>query len=170
MTRHVPKKPQLAAAVILLLSLHAHAGSLKEIRYVSSADGSEQPAMFYAPEAEKAIPLVVALHTWNGNYKQRYHKASIAAYEVLSKPCSAATSAEARWLLGRSLDIIGLPQLATLYYRDVVRFGRTAGDVAGDALVAWADAAVRLDDTQELVARLNGQQYRVAAVGQRVVA
>ncbi len=91
--------------------------------------------------------------------EQRYHKASIAAYEVLSKPCSAATSAEARWLLGRSLDIIGLPQLATLYYRDVVRFGRTAGDVAGDALVAWADAAVRLDDTQELVARLEALPF-----------
>ena len=47
----------------------------KEIKYVSSADRSTQPAMFYAPLTQQAVPLVVALHTWSGNYKQKYHKA-----------------------------------------------------------------------------------------------
>jgi pimeloyl-ACP methyl ester carboxylesterase len=46
-----------------------------EIRYISLADKSEQPAMFYAPESRDAVPLVVALHTWSGNYKQTHHKA-----------------------------------------------------------------------------------------------
>ena len=47
----------------------------KEIKYQSSADQSEQPAMFYAPVSKKPVPLMVALHTWSGNYKQKYHKA-----------------------------------------------------------------------------------------------
>jgi len=47
----------------------------KEIRYKSSADQSEQPAMFYAPASETPVPLIVALHTWSGNYKQKYHRA-----------------------------------------------------------------------------------------------
>jgi len=47
----------------------------KEIKYKSSADQSEQPAMFYAPASKTPVPLVVALHTWSGDYKQKYHKA-----------------------------------------------------------------------------------------------
>ncbi|MHC4572600.1 MAG: alpha/beta hydrolase family protein [Planctomycetota bacterium] len=47
-------------------------GEVKEIRYFSSADASLQPALFYAPRTtEEAVPLLVALHTWSGNYKQR---------------------------------------------------------------------------------------------------
>jgi len=30
--------------------------------------------MFYAPSTRKPVPLVVALHTWSGNYKQKNHK------------------------------------------------------------------------------------------------
>jgi poly(3-hydroxybutyrate) depolymerase len=30
--------------------------------------------MFYAPETASAVPLVVALHTWSGNYKQKTHE------------------------------------------------------------------------------------------------
>ena len=52
----------------------AHAQEAKEIRYPSSADQSVQPAMFYAPSTRKPVPLVVALHTWSGNYKQKNHK------------------------------------------------------------------------------------------------
>ena len=47
----------------------------KEIKYKTSADNSEQPAMFYAPASKTPVPLIVALHTWSGNYKQKYHKA-----------------------------------------------------------------------------------------------
>lgn len=52
-----------------------NAEEAKEISFASSADKSEQPAMFYAPSSKEAVPLVVALHTWSGNYKQKYHKA-----------------------------------------------------------------------------------------------
>jgi dipeptidyl aminopeptidase/acylaminoacyl peptidase len=53
----------------------ANASKAKEIRYKSSADQSEQPAMFYDPSSKIPVPLVVALHTWSGDYKQKYHKA-----------------------------------------------------------------------------------------------
>jgi alpha-beta hydrolase superfamily lysophospholipase len=44
---------------------------LKEITYVSSADSTTQPALFYASGKEDGPrPLLVGLHTWSGNYKQ----------------------------------------------------------------------------------------------------
>ena len=46
---------------------------MDEILYRSSADGTEQPAIFYAPPCEGPVPLLVALHTWAGNYRQEYH-------------------------------------------------------------------------------------------------
>ncbi len=56
-------------------TLTVQAQEVKEIRYISCADNSEQPAMFYAPESNDSVPLVVALHTWSGNYLQGSHKA-----------------------------------------------------------------------------------------------
>jgi pimeloyl-ACP methyl ester carboxylesterase len=56
-------------------AITVNAGETKEIRYKSSADNSEQPAIFYAPLSKNPVPLVVALHTWSGNYKQNYHEA-----------------------------------------------------------------------------------------------
>jgi len=51
------------------------ATTAKEIKYKSAADQSDQPAMFYAPASKTPVPLIVALHTWSGNYKQKHHKA-----------------------------------------------------------------------------------------------
>ena len=65
----------LIVLLVMALSTLADASESREIRYQSSADQSEQPAMFYAPASETPVPLVVALHTWSGNYKQRSHKA-----------------------------------------------------------------------------------------------
>ena len=45
-----------------------------QVRYISSADNSQQPAVFYAPKTKKAVPLIVALHTWSSDYKQDMHK------------------------------------------------------------------------------------------------
>ena len=45
----------------------------REIEYRSSADGTKQPAMFYSPKSNKPVPLLVALHTWSGDYKQDHH-------------------------------------------------------------------------------------------------
>jgi dienelactone hydrolase len=43
---------------------------VREIRYRSDADQTEQPALFYAPEGQRPVPLIVALHSWSGNYRQ----------------------------------------------------------------------------------------------------
>jgi poly(3-hydroxybutyrate) depolymerase len=44
---------------------------VNEVRYVSSADSSLQAALFYSPKTGgEAAPLLVALHTWSGDYKQ----------------------------------------------------------------------------------------------------
>ncbi len=64
----------IATTILCLGPAVAESGSLKEITYVSSADGTRQPAMFYAPDARGPVPLVVALHTWSGNYRQRSHQ------------------------------------------------------------------------------------------------
>ncbi len=59
--------------MIALIPLVAECQTLTEIKYVSSADKSIQPAMFYAPTQTNPAPLVVALHTWSGDYGQTYH-------------------------------------------------------------------------------------------------
>lgn len=43
---------------------------VSEITIQSSADSSAQKALWWAPDDEKLRPLLVALHTWSGNYKQ----------------------------------------------------------------------------------------------------
>lgn len=45
----------------------------QEIQYRSSADGTVQPAMYCAPSGNEEVPLLVALHTWSGDYQQDYH-------------------------------------------------------------------------------------------------
>lgn len=42
-----------------------------EVKYLSSADNTMQPALYYDPGKKDAVPLLVALHTWSGNYKQK---------------------------------------------------------------------------------------------------
>lgn len=46
-------------------------GSIREIRY-TCPDGTQQPALYWAPPRVegKEVPLLVALHTWSGNYLQ----------------------------------------------------------------------------------------------------
>ncbi len=43
---------------------------VKEIKYPSKADNSDQPAMFFAPDSKEKKPLLVALHSWSADYKQ----------------------------------------------------------------------------------------------------
>ena len=40
------------------------------ISIVSSVDGTAQPSLIFSPETDKAVPLLVGLHTWSGNFKQ----------------------------------------------------------------------------------------------------
>ena len=41
-----------------------------EIEYLSQADNSQQPALYFDPGGSSKKPLLVALHSWSGNYKQ----------------------------------------------------------------------------------------------------
>jgi len=43
---------------------------VQNIMYLSNADNSEQPALFYNSESKKKKPLLVGLHTWSSQYKQ----------------------------------------------------------------------------------------------------
>jgi dienelactone hydrolase len=43
---------------------------VREISYLSAADNTSQPALFYAPATNKPQPLLIALHTWSSDYKQ----------------------------------------------------------------------------------------------------
>jgi poly(3-hydroxybutyrate) depolymerase len=44
---------------------------VREVRIASTFDSTAQPALFWQPPAEKgARPLLVALHTWSGDYRQ----------------------------------------------------------------------------------------------------
>ncbi len=44
---------------------------VREIKYQSDADQTQQPALFYTPKKNgKALPLLVGLHTWSSDYRQ----------------------------------------------------------------------------------------------------
>lgn len=43
---------------------------VQAIEYPSDADGTNQPALFYNPGGETPKPLLVALHSWSGDYRQ----------------------------------------------------------------------------------------------------
>ncbi len=62
---------ELILLLVMALSASAYGSRPQEIKYQSSADNSQQPAMFYAPASKTPVPLVVALHTWSGNYNQK---------------------------------------------------------------------------------------------------
>ena len=38
---------------------------MKELQIKSSLDGTLQPSLFYHPQTDAAVPLVVGLHTWS---------------------------------------------------------------------------------------------------------
>lgn len=44
--------------------------AVQSITYVSSADNTRQPMMFYKPQRDEPRPLLVALHSWSEDYRQ----------------------------------------------------------------------------------------------------
>jgi dipeptidyl aminopeptidase/acylaminoacyl peptidase len=44
--------------------------AVRRVDYESSADGTRQPMMFYAPATDEPRPLLVALHSWSEDYRQ----------------------------------------------------------------------------------------------------
>ena len=46
--------------------------SVRRITYPSKADQTDQPALFWAPDSlDRPAPLLVALHSWSGGYRQK---------------------------------------------------------------------------------------------------
>lgn len=45
--------------------------AVQNINYVSTADNTRQPMMFYKPQVDAPRPLLVALHSWSNNYRQK---------------------------------------------------------------------------------------------------
>ena len=43
---------------------------IQEIKYRSAADGTDQPALHFAPSTKEARPLLVGLHSWSSDYRQ----------------------------------------------------------------------------------------------------
>jgi dienelactone hydrolase len=44
---------------------------VRTVHITSTADGTDQPALFYDPDAGEKRPLLVALHSWSDNYTQK---------------------------------------------------------------------------------------------------
>ncbi|HEX8913044.1 MAG TPA: prolyl oligopeptidase family serine peptidase [Humisphaera sp.] len=42
---------------------------VREVAYRSDADGTDQPALWYAPPGDAPVPLLVCLHTWSSDYR-----------------------------------------------------------------------------------------------------
>ncbi len=59
---------------LLALTLAGSAVALDTIHFVSSADDTKQPALFYAPKDKQNVPLIVALHPWSEGYKTKKYK------------------------------------------------------------------------------------------------
>jgi predicted peptidase len=59
-------------------STSSYPSQVKKITYLSSADNTYQPALFYTPKTTTARPLLVALHSWSNDY---LHKLQIPAAE-----------------------------------------------------------------------------------------
>ncbi len=73
------------AACSFAAALAAGAPPCQVVRVKSSIDGTEQPCYFWAPEAakERAVPLVVGLHTWSYDYTK--FGSYVAAYSHAKK-------------------------------------------------------------------------------------
>lgn len=61
----------LSVVVITGWSVFPCAHSSEVVSFESGSDKAIQKAKFYAPATTTSVPLMVLLHTWSGNYKQK---------------------------------------------------------------------------------------------------
>ena len=75
MRTHFKQLMALTGAMILISCPVLRAAdevTFAEIHITSTADGSKQPARWFAPPSQKEpAPLLVVLHTWSGDYRQK---------------------------------------------------------------------------------------------------
>ena len=68
-------KPLLILIILFVATgsqaaLRGWPAEIKEIKYRSAADKSDQPSLHFAPKTKKARPLLVGLHSWSSDYRQ----------------------------------------------------------------------------------------------------
>lgn len=62
---------KILSAPFLFAEVAGYPKQVHKVDYLSSADQTKQPALFYTPKIEnKPVPLLVALHTWSNGYNQ----------------------------------------------------------------------------------------------------
>ena len=64
------KTPESVASGKVTESRGTWNSMVQQIMYVSSADNTQQPMMFYKPNLNEPRPLLVALHSWSEGYRQ----------------------------------------------------------------------------------------------------
>ena len=65
------KVPERVASGAVTESGGAWSKAVQSINYLSAADKTGQPMMFYKPQVDAPRPLLVALHSWSNNYRQK---------------------------------------------------------------------------------------------------
>jgi hypothetical protein len=130
--------------IIALLPLWTRCKSLKEIRYVSSADNSKQPAMFYAPDTEETVPLIVALHTWSENYTQNYHKEIEQWYMKNGWAPGESPEVDEEYRDRSPLTNLANASSVVLHINAGIRDGHDGShEVISEAAIAWIQAVHR---------------------------
>jgi len=69
--------PSRSLIIVVMLCLGGHCPALaawpagvETAVFPSPADGSEQKTLLYTPPGDEPVPLLVAFHTWSGDYRQ----------------------------------------------------------------------------------------------------
>ena len=65
------KVPERVAAGQVTESGGTWNSAVQSITYLSAADNTQQPMMFYSPQRNEPRPLLVGLHSWSETYQQR---------------------------------------------------------------------------------------------------
>jgi len=65
------KIPERVASGAVTESGGAWNRAVQSINYLSAADNTRQPMMFYKPQVDAPRPLLVGLHSWSNNYRQK---------------------------------------------------------------------------------------------------
>lgn len=143
-----------ATSSLLCENALAAGGSSPKTDVTTNKLDPKRPLVVEPPDAG-LIPYRTLMDESISLYEQkRYHKASTALFDYLEKPIPAVLSAEARYRLGRSLEVLNMPVLAMGMYRDITRFGPIVGKVYTEALNAWVLLSLKYDDQVELYNRI----------------
>jgi len=160
---------------------------VSEVRYTSSADGSEQPALFYVPDVTGERPLLVALHTWSDDYRQKMsvpyaqwciEKGWVFIHPSFRGPNKNPEATGSEWVVHDILDAVsfakqrGKVDTTRIYLVGASGGGYTALLMDGRAPDVWAgvSAWVPITDLVQwyLDCKKSGRRYAddvVASVG-----